>query len=132
MPYKVLRFVYHHLNKVNTQECANGWATVVAWCILAAQGNANGESLVAFSIEAITKVEDDYLGKWLEQRLNTTMGLRPQSGAENFLARGSPTGPNTQASFATDIGKGVALGLKALVGPNGNGTTAPRDNKGGR
>ena len=74
MPYEVLRFVYHHLNEVNTQECANGWATVVAWCILAAQGNANGESLVAFSIEAITEVEDDYLGKWLEQWLDTTMG----------------------------------------------------------
>ena len=117
MPYEVLRFVYHHLNEVNTQECANGWATVVAWCILAAQGNANGESLVAFSIEAITEVEDEYLGKWLEQRLDTTMGPRPQAGEDTVRARGGPTGPNTQASFAADIGKGVALGLKALGGP---------------
>jgi hypothetical protein len=97
MPYEVLRFVYHHINKENTQECANGWATVVAWCILAAQGNANGESLVAFSIEAITEVEDDYLGKWLEQRLDTTMGTRPQTGPETLISRGGPTGPNTQA-----------------------------------
>jgi hypothetical protein len=76
MPYEVLRFVCHHLNEVNTQECANGWATVVVWCILAAQGNANEESLVVFSIEAITEVEDDYLGKWLEQWLNTRQGRR--------------------------------------------------------
>jgi hypothetical protein len=71
MPYEVLRIIINHLNKVNTQEYANGWATVVAWCTLAAQGNMTGESLVSFSIEAITKVEDDYLGKWPEQRLDT-------------------------------------------------------------
>ncbi len=72
---------------------------------------------MAFSIEAITEVEDDYLKKWLKQRLDTTMGPRPQAGAETLTSRRSPTGPNMQASFAADIGKGVALGLKALSGP---------------
>jgi hypothetical protein len=66
-------------------------------------------------------VEDDYLGKWLEQRLDTTMGPRPQAGAEHSTARESPTGPNNQGSFAADIGKGVALGLKALGGPMATG-----------
>ena len=90
---------------------------MVAWCILAARGNANWESLVAFSIEAITEVEDDYLGTWLAQRLDTTMGTSPQIGLETLISRGGPTGPNTQASLAADIGKGVALDLKALGGP---------------
>ena len=60
------------------------------------------------------------------------MGPRPQAGAENLISRGSPTGPKTQAS--ADIGKGVALGLKALGGPMATvqqqqGTTKEGDDK---
>ena len=70
--------VVHHIEEVDTQEYTDAWATVAAWCILASQGNTSGENLMSFSIEAITEVEDDYLGRWLEQRLDTTMGPRQQ------------------------------------------------------
>ena len=71
----------------------------------------------SFAIEAITEVEDEYLGKWLEQRLDTTMGPRPQGSESAAVAqKGGPAGPMTQATFAADIGKGVAFGLKALGG----------------
>jgi len=71
-----------------------------------------------FSIEAITEVEDDYLGRWLEQQLDTTMGPRPQGAVQAVAThREGPTGPISQATFAANIGKGVALGLKALGAP---------------
>ena len=122
MPYEILRMVVHHLEEVDTQAYTDAWATVAAWCILASQGNTSGESLMSFSIEAITEVEDDYLGRWLEQRLDTTMGPRPQGAVQaGATHREGPMGPISQATFAADIGKGVALGLKALWAPIATG-----------
>ncbi len=66
MPYEILCMVVTHLEDVNTAAYMDAWATIAAWCILASQGNTTRESLMSFSIEAITEVEDKYLGKWLE------------------------------------------------------------------
>ena len=136
MPYEVLRFIMTHLEEVNTQEYADSWATVAAWCVLASQGNTTGDSLMSFSIEAITEVEDDYLGQWLERRLDTTMGPRPQGGGTTGASgtrRGPVQAPLTHATLAADIGKGVALGLKALGGTiatgQGTSTTTEGDAK---
>ena len=134
MPYEIARIVVNHIDEVGEQTYATAWSTVVAWCLLASQGNATGESLVSFSIEAITEVEDEYLGKWLEQRLDTTLGPRPLGGGTTGVTpRGGPSGPMTQATFAADIGKGVALGLKALGGPmvaaQAQGTTKEGEEK---
>ena len=118
MPHDILRIVTTHVGEVNTPEYADSWATVAAWCLLAGQASTTGESFMSFTIEAITEVEDDYLGKWLEQRLNTTLGPRPQGGAPfSNTTRGGAVGAVPPVNFATDIGKGVALGLKALGGP---------------
>ena len=118
MPHDILRIVTTHVGEVNTPEYADLWATVAAWCLLAGQASTTGESFISFTIEAITEVEDDYLGKWLEQRLNTTLGPRPQGGAPfSNTPRGGAVGAVPPVNFATDIGKGVALGLKALGGP---------------
>ena len=118
MPHEILRIVPNHVREVNTQAYADAWATIAAWCLLAGQVSTMGESLVSFSIEAITEVEDEYLGKWLEQRLDTTLGPRPQGGAPlSGTQKGGSSGSMPQENFAADIGKGVALGLKALGGP---------------
>jgi len=125
MPYEILCIVVTHLEADNTAAYADAWATISHWCILASQDTTVGESLVSFAIEAITEVEDKYLGKWLEQQLNTTMGPRPQGSEPAAVAqRGGAAGPMTQATFVTDIGKGVALGLKALGGPISPGNLA--------
>ncbi len=42
--------VVTHLDANNTGDYADAWATVAAWSILASQGTATGDSLVAFSI----------------------------------------------------------------------------------
>jgi len=81
MPHDILRIVTTHVGEVNTTAYADAWSLITSWCLLAGQASTTGESLVSFSVEAITEVEDDYLGKWLEQSLDTTMGPRPQGGA---------------------------------------------------
>ncbi len=74
MPHEILQIVVTHLKADNTGAYAEVWTIIAAWCILESQGTTTGESLVSFTIEAITEVEDEYLGKWLEQRLDRTMG----------------------------------------------------------
>ncbi len=81
MPHKILKIVVAHLEEANDAQYATAWETLATWCYMASQGNKDGESLTSFSIEAITEVEDEYLGKWLEQRLDTTMGGRTGGGA---------------------------------------------------
>ena len=94
MPYEILCIVVTHLEANNTAAYADAWATIAHWCILASQGTTAGESLVSFAIEAITEVEDEYLGKWLKQRLNTTMGPCPQGSVPAAVAqKGGQQGP---------------------------------------
>ena len=77
-------------------------------------------------------MEDKYLGKWLKQQLNTTMGACPRGSEPTAMAQGGgPAGPMTQATFAADIGKGVTLGLKALRGPISPGNLAQGTTKEG-
>ena len=64
MPHKILRIITIYIGEVNTTAYADAWATIAAWCLLAGQASTTGESLVSFLIEAITEVEDKYLGKW--------------------------------------------------------------------
>jgi hypothetical protein len=39
----------------------NPWKLVVQWCVVAAQQDPKGDSLVSFSVEAITEGDDAYL-----------------------------------------------------------------------
>ena len=133
MPYEILQIVVTYLEANNTEAYADAWTTIAHWCILASQGTKAGRSLVSFAIEAIMEVEDEYLGKWLEQRLGTTMGPRPQGSEPAAMAqRGGPAGPMTQATFTADIGKGVALGLKALGGGYITREPSTKANEGGQ
>jgi hypothetical protein len=117
MPHKILRIVVTHLKEVNNAAYADAWGTLATWCYMASQAVKDGESLLAFAIKAITEVEDKYLGRWLEQRLDTTMGPHPPGGASMMAhSEGPEKSMLFQANLAADIGKGVALGLKALGG----------------
>ncbi len=69
--------------------------------------------VISMGTTAVTEGDDKYLGKWIEQWLNATMGTRRQRGP---LVGG---GMNRQmshmpAQFAAELGKWVALGLPAL------------------
>ena len=82
--------------------------------MVAAQPDAQGDSLVAFSVEAITEGDNEEFGRWVEQRLVSTLGRKSaQGGTLGTTPSQRPTGLVPQ-DFVTELGKGVALGLHAL------------------
>lgn len=91
--------------------------------------------LLAFTINAITELDDNYLGKWLKLQLDTTMGPCPQqeTGAITQSSGYIQAQALTNATFAADIWKGVALSLKELGPIKANqmaqGPTQVGDNK---
>ncbi len=112
------------------------WELVLNWCLMAAQPDSKGDSLVAFAVDAVTEGGDKYLGRWIEQRLDSTMRPRPfapQGGKAPGVA-----GPNNlhqvSVMMATEVGKGVALGLRALeplcLDTSAQGGTANTETKG--
>ena len=80
---------------------------------MAAQADKNGDSIVAFAVEAVTKNNDPYFGQWMENRLDSTMGKQTAThGTKGEIGVVAHThGP---AQFAAELGKGVAMGLHAL------------------
>ena len=80
---------------------------------MAAQANQQGDSIVAFAVEAITENDDAYFGQWMENRLDGTMGKQPAADG-GMGVTGVVTPAQGLAQFAAEIGKGVAMGLQAL------------------
>ena len=74
MAYEVLKLVATKIMvQLGKEDAALGdaWSFVVHWrYYLASQTDKDNESLVALTLDAITKMDDKYLGRWLEQRLD--------------------------------------------------------------
>ncbi len=115
MPHKVLALVLKHIKDVPPEQeeaTGNMWQLVLRWCVMAAQKDQQGDSLVLFSIEAITEGDDAYFGQWMENGLNSTMGTWPAT-EHHTGALGAVTPPQVPAHFAAELSKGVAMGLHA-------------------
>jgi hypothetical protein len=73
MPHKVLQLVVTHLEGLTCvpgqedQAIKEVCSSIAQWCYLAHD---------AFSINAVTEMDYEYHGKWLKQRLNTTVVLK--------------------------------------------------------
>ena len=70
-------------------------------------------------MDAVTKGDDNYFEKWINQRLDAVFGPCPNSGAPGTTGAWGITHPQTAHSqvsslMATEVGKGVALGLRAM------------------
>jgi hypothetical protein len=116
MPHEVLRLVLDHIESSpgeQTQQASSPWELVVQWCIVEAQHDAQGDSLVSFSVEAITEGDDAYFGQWVEQRLDGTLGKRPLHEGRQGATQGGRTTGDVPPNFAVELGRGVALGLHA-------------------
>jgi hypothetical protein len=101
MPHKVLQLVLQYVKSIqnnNTGRYTTAWELVIQWCVVAAQPDAQGDSLVAFSVEAITEEDDAEFGQWVEQRLDSTLGKKAQHGRdpEHYnVTKGSRNSPPT-------------------------------------
>ena len=73
----VLKLIETNYRDQDQSKSAEAWILVVMWCVMAAQADKNGDSIVAFAIEAVTENDDPYLGQWMENRLDSTMGKQP-------------------------------------------------------
>ena len=79
------------------------------------QQDANGNSYLGVPVEAVTEGDDDYFEKWIDQRLDSVFGPRPNTGSVGTTGPWGNTVPQTAPSqvsalMATEVGKGVALG----------------------
>jgi hypothetical protein len=81
MPHKLLKLVMLHLKSVNNDVVVAAWSLIAKWCLMMAQWDVSGDSLVAFSVKAMTEGEDKDLSRWLKQRLSSTLGARPTIGS---------------------------------------------------
>ncbi len=62
--------------------------------------------------------DNKYLEKWINQRLDSTFGPRPSTGLAGNMGVGGVAHPHdpmqVSAMMATEVGKGVVLGLRAV------------------
>ena len=115
MPHEVLSMVMTHVESLadEPQELVQAWQMAIQWCVVVAQHDTQGDSLVAFNIEAITETDDDNFSRWAERRIDGTMGVKPTTAGGGDLAQGS-THPQAQGHLAMEVGRRLVLGLQAL------------------
>jgi hypothetical protein len=129
MPHKVLNLIMSHVDRSpddKAAKIAQAWHLLVQWCVVAAQHDGQGNSLVAFSVDAITKMDDTCFCQWAETRINGTMGTKPTTPRGPTIVPSGNAHPQVHSQFAAELGRGVALGLQAL-GP----LKPPMGNQGG-
>ncbi len=119
MPHKIWGLAIKIINKAADRALVTtNWALILTWCILAAQQDTNGNSLLGLPVDAVMEGDDDYFTKWIDQQLDATFGPRPTTGLLGPAGRGGTGQVNnpTQVSaiMVNKVGKGVALGLRAI------------------
>jgi hypothetical protein len=118
MPHKIHGLTTTIINSsANVAKARTDWDLILAWCILAAQQKAYGNSHLSLAVEAVTEGDDDYFKKWIDQWLYSTFGPRPGMGLAGYAGMGGVAlhhdPAHVSATMATEVGKGVALGLRA-------------------
>ena len=117
MPHKIQGLVLTIINDADDfDKASNEWQLVLSWCLLAAQQDVNENSHLGLPVDAVTKGDDDYFEKWINQRLIAVFGPCPHSGAPLTAGAWGSTHLQTAPSqvsalMVTKVGKGVALGL---------------------
>jgi hypothetical protein len=120
IPHEVRGLVLTIINDAdNLNKASNDWQLDLSWCLLAAQQDANGNSYLGVPVDAVTEGDNYYFEKWIDQRLDVVFGPRPNTGSVGTTGPWGSTHPQTAPSqvsalMATKVGKGVALGLRAM------------------
>jgi hypothetical protein len=107
MPHEILQLVLTYLESSQegqTQQTNTAWELVVKWCVVAAQQDSQGDSLVSFSVEAITEGDDADFGQWVKQRLDGTLGKRPTPDGTRGTAPATRAAGIVPQNFAAELG----------------------------
>ncbi len=107
------------INKAADKDEARGdWELILSWCILAAQQEMNGNSLLGLSMDTVTKGNDEYFATWINQWLDLTFGPCPSTGPQGNMGVAGIAHPcdpmQVSAMMAMEVEKGVVLGLRAV------------------
>jgi len=120
MPHEVRGLVLDIIRDTcDPNKAGDDWQLVLSWCLLAGQQDVNGNSYLGVPVDAVTEGDDKDFERWIDQRLDSVFGPRPKIGSDG---KADPWGstvtqtPHAQmpALMATEVGKGVALGLRAM------------------
>ena len=77
--YKITMGIVNAAQDVDNAQA--DWDLVLSWCLLAAQLNLVGNSShLNLAVEAVTEGGEEYFVKWIDQRLDSTLGPRPNLG----------------------------------------------------
>jgi hypothetical protein len=110
MPHEVRGLVLTIIKDADDlNKACDDWQLVLSWCLLAAQQDANGNSYLGVPVDAITEGDDDYFEKWINQRLDSVFGSRPNTGSVGTTGPWGSTLPQTAPSqvsalMATEVG----------------------------
>jgi hypothetical protein len=126
MPHEVWTIVKAYLGSHGLpQEVAAACKFEMVRCLVAAQASgANKDSHVAFGLDAVTDQEQDTsLARWLDQRINTTLGQWPVlegSQAQAGAILSYHEGHAVDADIITwAVGQGLAFGCQHLLPQGG-------------
>jgi hypothetical protein len=118
MPHDIHALTVDIVNTAPDGDKANTkWELVLSWCLMASQMNTSGNSHLSLAVEAVTEGDDNYFVRWIDQQLDSTFGPCPSKGLTGHNNRGgtlvTQNPAQVSAIMASEVGKGVALGLRA-------------------
>ncbi len=121
MPHKVWTLIKAYMDTPGLpQECRDACTLMMDWCLVAAQASGpDKDSYLAFGLDAVTEHDHDTsLAAWLDMRLDSSLGQRPEQGGAGGATGMTPTYPQGQRLDADvitrAIGQGLALGYQHL------------------
>ena len=128
-PWDLLQVVEDGMREYDGQIEKESWNVMRDWCLAACQpAGATPHSHMAIRVSPVSQLDGSF-DRWLDYRLNMTMGKRHVNTAglsapQKLMAapgahQGSPPhhrqGGITSSDLATEVGRGIALGLQAVT-----------------
>ena len=128
-PQEVAEIFRREQNTETSEEGKAAYQLAIDWCLMASQAEqANKDSHVAFGLDAVTEQDQDpTLARWLETRLDMTLGPQDVHGAGPGPKPWPPAptnlgGPALSADVITQaVGQGLALGYQQIIVPQQRG-----------
>ena len=132
MPHELLQALENHLASPDTTlDNTNEWALVQKWLLVAAQKDGaapKSKSWIAFSTNALLSNED-LIHRWIGERVDATLGRRPELLPAGGPALGYPHMSNIAAVqnlsgvIATEVGRGLGAAMQQASKATSSGTT---------
>ena len=132
-PYDLWKIIEGGIKEYDGQIASTDWNVMRDWCLAACQqkGNITGDSILALRVAPVAQLDDSF-HKWFDYRLDMIMGQRhvnttgfpavgESGGAPPTMTNATPPQVGLQQNglngddLATQVGRGIALGLQAVT-----------------